>query len=400
MAAVSLAAGARERDDRHTVLRTLILGLVASAGILLSPGMAAAQQPPGSATLQESTVYAPAGTGDAEVDWSASCSAQYWYVNTDALHQDGSHANHQSTAESGGTTSDSRTHGLILTMAEGLQSETFHITVKLTCDPNPETIIGDLSITLTRCNPEDLNNVDRDYAMAAQLRDLGVKELTDSHTHLRHFAREYGKESAEIGVEKYDMLQLLQLGLSHTAVTAVEVAAAIAGTILTGQQLYIAWQDYSRLRKGADDDFKLSEGYANKGDEDLKGALAAHGCLEPDEARIDKLRKEQKREEDARNIIESWENNGVLYFSPISHERVTEGLALKQARAALTGGKAKGSAAARAARRHKVTLAQVRRALRHIRKASRVAAKIHSKLKHLEPATATAIKRLKALVSG
>jgi hypothetical protein len=133
------------------VLRaTICCALMAGA---VSATATAAEPPSGSSVVQQGSYEAvsSSGTGNADVLWTASCSsANYWYVNTDAYHGDGTHANHQSTAESGGVTSDSRTHSLVLQMAPGALSETFQITVNLTCFPNPETLIGQHSITLTR----------------------------------------------------------------------------------------------------------------------------------------------------------------------------------------------------------------------------------------------------------
>jgi PASTA domain len=141
--------------------RVAVALLLGATGLLVvgeSPTMAAAPGPSGSATISEGSTEAvsPAGTGNATVQWSADCpnpegeKTHYWSVSSDAYHQDGSHANHQSTAESGGNAMDSGTHGLVLQMASGLLTETFHVQVELTCSPNPDTIIGDLSITLTR----------------------------------------------------------------------------------------------------------------------------------------------------------------------------------------------------------------------------------------------------------
>jgi hypothetical protein len=68
-------------------------------------------------------------------------------VAINAYHQDGSHANYQSTAESG-VTSDARTQSLVLQVAPGLNSETFSITVTLSCYPYPDTLIGEQSVTV------------------------------------------------------------------------------------------------------------------------------------------------------------------------------------------------------------------------------------------------------------
>jgi hypothetical protein len=146
---------------RASVQLRLAGALLLAAAVLLfaglSPAAASTSEPSGSAVISEgATEVAPAGTGHASIRWSADCpnpagdKTHYWYVNSDAYHQDGSHENHQSTAESGGVTSDSQVHGLTLQMAPDLLTETFHVQVELTCFPNPDTTIGNLSITLTR----------------------------------------------------------------------------------------------------------------------------------------------------------------------------------------------------------------------------------------------------------
>jgi hypothetical protein len=143
------------------LLRLTAALLLAAAGLLFGgpfPARASTSEPSGGAVISEGATEAasPSGTGHASVHWSAECpnpagdKTHYWYVNSDAYHQDGSHANHQSTAESGGVTSDSRDHDLVLQMAPDLLKETFHVHVELTCFPNPGTILGNLSITLTR----------------------------------------------------------------------------------------------------------------------------------------------------------------------------------------------------------------------------------------------------------
>jgi hypothetical protein len=142
------------------LLRVAVVLLLGAAWLLVagsSPAQASTSEPSGGATIAEgANESALAGTGGASVHWSAECpnpaneKTHYWYVNSDAYHQDGSHANHQSTAESGGIASDSGVHGLVLQMAPGLLKETFRVQVELTCFPNPDTIIGNLSITLTR----------------------------------------------------------------------------------------------------------------------------------------------------------------------------------------------------------------------------------------------------------
>jgi hypothetical protein len=115
----------------------LLLAVVAA---LSSPARADTTEPSGSATITPE----PSGV---TVHWMASCpnsgggAGHFWSVEINAYHQDGSHANYVSTAESG-VTSDARTQSLILQPAPGLDRETFTVTVTLTCSPNPEMVIG------------------------------------------------------------------------------------------------------------------------------------------------------------------------------------------------------------------------------------------------------------------
>jgi GH24 family phage-related lysozyme (muramidase) len=90
-----------------------------------------------------------------DINWSASCpningeKHHYWYVASNAYHEDGSHANYQSTAEDG-PTSDTGTHGLVLTMAPSLLRETFKVVVKLTSCNGQDFVIATTSCTLCR----------------------------------------------------------------------------------------------------------------------------------------------------------------------------------------------------------------------------------------------------------
>jgi Ca2+-binding RTX toxin-like protein len=68
-------------------------------------------------------------------------------VAVNVYHQDGSHANYQSTAESG-VTSDSKTTSLVVNLAPGLESETFSVTVTLNCYPYAEMLIGQGVVTV------------------------------------------------------------------------------------------------------------------------------------------------------------------------------------------------------------------------------------------------------------
>jgi hypothetical protein len=72
----------------------------------------------------------------------------FWYVNSVALHQDGSHANYQSSAEAN-VNDASGTHVLVLTMRAGLPRETFSVRVHLECLAQ-DIVISQSTLTLVR----------------------------------------------------------------------------------------------------------------------------------------------------------------------------------------------------------------------------------------------------------
>jgi len=72
----------------------------------------------------------------------------YWYVNSVALHQDGSQAKYQSSAEAN-VDDASGTHVLVLTMTQGLQRETFSVKVHLEC-LGQDIVISQSTLTLVR----------------------------------------------------------------------------------------------------------------------------------------------------------------------------------------------------------------------------------------------------------
>jgi len=132
-----------------TIRRLPAVGVVVAALTTIGPAWAAEPppEPDGAATISSSP-------GGATINWTASCpnpsgsTYHYWYVLLNAYHQDGSHASYKSTAEIN-VTSDSRTDSLGLHPAPGLNSETFDVTVTLSCYPYPETLIGQGSVTVT-----------------------------------------------------------------------------------------------------------------------------------------------------------------------------------------------------------------------------------------------------------
>ena len=175
----------------------------------------------------------------------------------------------------------------------------------------------------------------REYDTANGFAAAGVKELNQAAGDLRDFRNDYLKESAELGAEKASLLQYLGL-VSHTAVEVVEVTAFYVGIGVTIEELYTkiipAVREGGKLSDEADRDFKRAEQWAKQGDTDLKQALAHGPCLDPVEGRLNKLLDDRKLEDQARTLIDSWENNGYRYVDPVTGEVLDEGAALKRAR--------------------------------------------------------------------
>src|SRR5207344_779988 len=104
-----------------------------------------------------------------------------------------------------------------------------------------------------------------------------------------------------------------------------------------------------------------------RGDADLKQALAQGPCAGPLEDKLNKLLDDQRIEDQARKLIDSWENNGYRYVNPSTGEVLDEGAALKAARAAVLTRKTQGAGAA--PRHVKAKAAQLHAALRAITRA-------------------------------
>jgi hypothetical protein len=388
----------------------LMVGLLASgfAGATTAPGQAG-----GSFTTSPpdgSTEVASAGTGDVQVTWSASCpnpagdQFHYWYVESKAFHQDGSTVNYHSTAESDGSkTSDSSTDGLVLTMAQGLQVETFRIEVHLTsCNGVQDQLLGTSSVTLTRrsCDGSLYGKAQREFDLADEFHKLGVKELAQAWATVKTFGVDYAKETAQIGLEKYDALQALRT-LSVHFFEVVEVGVVALGVLVTVEEITLKgiplWADYVRDVTAAKEDLARGEAWAAKAKADMANASP---CLDPIEGQLNKLLADQKRNDEARRIINTWENNGILYRNPISHELFNEAAALKHAKAQLTGGPSKRPFARAAAKSVKANAAQVRGAIKYLNQAQGYDRALRRNVAGVTAADATAVTQLRAWLAS
>ena len=335
------------------------------------------------------------------VSWSADCplasgqsdGSDFWYIQIYGYHQDGSDAVSDSAAYVGPDSVDGQ-QGLVLQIAPGLSTETFTLQVKRECQ-SVQTVIGTFTLTLTKCDVNALSRAQSEFDTGDAFINAGNKELGEHNDELNKFVKEFLKNSVEVGIVKGGLLYLLKRFSAAVAET-VELPAALVGISVTAEQLLLLRQDLNRLSDGARSDFTHAKMEVALADASLSQGLAK-GCLLPGEDKLNKLLEDQRSDDDARALIDGWDNNGVRYFSPITHEWVFADLALKQAKAALAGRSATShTRVLRAARVPGATATQVRAAIRLIGRAQRFSRSARHNLARLQKLTNTFVKRLEA----
>jgi len=331
---------------------------------------------------------------------------------------DGTSAGYDSAAYGGGTSADTNgadanpndsAHPLTFAVTmdpNGPTTQAFEVVVTLQCN-GMNTTVDDQTIKLMRCDRNAYSEAQREYEMAEQLAALGEKELEKADESDGEIDQEVRDEAAKTIIDGEGLGELLA-ALEHGAVITPESALFVevlhAGTELFGLALQaeLRSQDWSRLTKGAHSDFVLAERALDRANADLARALAeGTACAKPLHDQLNKLLADRKRLDDARDLIDKWQNNGYLYVSPISHEIVDEATALKQAEAALKGHPAKPSADARSARASaRVNAADLRAAIRDVDAALGDNRSVRRDLGRLEAASKTLLKRLNALLAS
>jgi hypothetical protein len=405
---------------RRSVRAGLIAICVIAVGLLTAAPAVSASPPasPGgsvsSPTGGSTVLVSSSGTYAIPVQWSASCPDTsgtqlqfwFWYVHIYVTHQDGSEANFQSVVYVG--TEDSgtnNTQGMVVQMAPGLSTETFQVQVSLICG-GQEQVIGSPSITLTKCDPDAYDKAQREYETAASLIESGSKDLEEAIKSAGEIDQEVRDEAAKTAIYGVGLSQLL-VALEHGAVITpqsallVESVHAITELIGVAEQAKLKGQDWDRLTRGAAADFAEAGRLAADANQLLSRAFA-NGCHDPIHDQVKKLLDDQKREDLAREIINSWmhNQNETLYVNPVTHETESVDLALKQVKAELIAGHKEADMAKRVARAGsggKITAQQIRAALHYLGEARRLNGKLKGQLARIESADQHALKRLRAL---
>lgn len=190
----------------------------------------------------------------------------------------------------------------------------------------------------TACDPNLLQDAEREFATASSFIDAGVKELNQAADSITDFEKDYIKEAAEVSAEKLTLLNILH-SVSESATEIAEVTGLYVGIGVLAEQLafdvYPLINDASQLSQEARDDFTRGQQWAERAEADLQKALAQGPCLGPLEKQLDALLKQQSLDEQAHALIDSWENNGAVYVDPVSNDVLNEAAALKTAKAML-----------------------------------------------------------------
>lgn len=220
---------------------------------------------------------------------------------------------------------------------------------------NATVTLSDHFVLKSGCDPDLLGKALREFDIAQTYYDAGVKEFNQAIKDFRKFGLDYGEEFGRVAGEKYAILKdaeivdeaiegtltPAQAGLVGSIETGLEGGALVGGLAITLKELLNnvipAFKEHSRLLDEADADFKSADQWNKRAAADLKDALASGPCLDPVEEQLNKALDEQRVDQQARSIIDSWENTGYLYKNPATGEILDEAAALKAALATLKG---------------------------------------------------------------
>jgi hypothetical protein len=257
------------------------------------------------------------------------------------------------------------------------------------------------NLTKPTCDPALLSKALREYDTATSFVNAGVKELKEAAGNLREVRDDYALESAEVGAEKFGLLQLLHVldaGYELNAVQIAEVTGLYVGIGVLLEEIalkfYPTFTAYRALIKEAEADFERAKSWSALADADMKKALAQGPCVGPVEQQLNKLLDEQKKQDEARAEIDSWENNGsTRYISPINGDVLDEKAALKLARD-LIAAKTRALQSTAHATTIKLTAKRAHAALKALNRAIAHHAKAKARLDHAAKANAILLKRL------
>lgn len=393
-----------------------MLVVTALAGGWGFAGVSAAQpsagQPGGSGSISfppgeqlstgSDTLVAPSGSAGGSIHISANCPepsppptlGNFWGIQVGLQDQYG-HGQGNDYFVGPNSPTYTNTYPFTVTLPQGVKSDTWNWTVTLGCDGESMTI-GSGSFTVERCDPDAYQRAQSEYEAAERLERAADKDLIELRTEVEDFVKDYVKDSAEIVPEKLTALDILQR-ISEKASEYGEVGGVVLGVGITATQLELLGEHWAILSDSAEEESNLAKKLRAQAKLDFQRALTG-GCPDTVHNQIKKIEDEADLTEKAQALIDTWQNNGYLYVSPITHEVVDETTALKQAKAALTSGNPTSHLRAQDAARRtpsvKATASQLRTAIRYLDDALRLYGKARHQLDRLQDATAKAVTAL------
>jgi hypothetical protein len=169
----------------------------------------------------------------------------------------------------------------------------------------------------------------------------GAKDLEQWADEFEGFRDSYLGDFAEVAGEKLNLLDVIHTFYSETLAEAAEITGVYVGVLVFLTQIYTdfypLYTDLHGYSQDAKANFDRAQQWLDKAQADLAKALAQGPCLGPLEKRLAALEKQANLEEQAQSLIDSWENNGVLYWDPVSGQLEDEQAALASAKAQLAG---------------------------------------------------------------
>jgi hypothetical protein len=260
-----------------------------------------------------------------------------------------------------------------------------------------DTLTANTTIALTSsgCDPDSYDNAERKYATAEQLVAQGEKDLDAAKDGDQDLLDDTANETVKaggIGV----LIAALEHGLelTPTEALAAEIAHILNDVATISENISLNSQDWTRLTDDARSEFEHAAILVASANNDMASAL----CPDEQEAQFAKLLAEQKLDDDARTVIESWDNNGNLYLSKISNEWVEADRAFAEAKAALSAAAAPTHARDLATTAsNSAFAAHIRAAISALTGARGYTSAMHANLLRLKSATATALNALAKL---
>ena len=146
-------------------------------------------------------------------------------------------------------------------------------------------------------------------------------------------------------------------------------------------------------------DMERGEAWRRRAEADLEAALKQGPCTGDLRKKLDQALDEQRRQQAARALIESWENNGYLYLNPATGEVLNEAAALREARKSLEGGqRSVQSRAAPTEPRITATRRQIEAAVANITVSQRLGDSVRSRVQRADAAAERLRTRLRPLI--